>query len=87
MGLENLWVLKFVGTQSLWTLKHCEYSKFVGTPLVFCGYSKFVGSKIEGIQFFGYSNSVVLLLSNMKSNKKNRTWVLSKNKKIQPFFI
>ena len=60
MGLENLRVLKFVGTQNLWTLKRCEYSKFVGTSLIFCGYSKFVGSKIEGIQICGYSNFVVI---------------------------
>ena len=46
----------------MWTLKHCEYSKFVETALLFCGCSKVLGSKIEGIQ--------ILWLSNMKSNKR-----------------
>ena len=60
MGLENLWVLKFVGTQNLWTPKCCGYSKFVGASLAFSGYSKFVSSKIGGIQICGYSNFVVI---------------------------
>ena len=73
-----------MGTKNLWTLKRCGYSKDLSTSFVFCGYSKFVGSKIEGIQICGYSNFVAI---KHELKLENRTWVLSKNKKMLQFFI
>ena len=83
MGIQNY------GFSNLWVLKICVLSKGVDTQNVWVQYLylrvlKIVGSKIEGIQILGYSNFVVI---KHEVKLENRTWVLSKKKRISPFFI
>ena len=88
VGFSNLWVLKIYGYSNLWVLKICGHSNVVDTQNLWVHHSYFVGTQnlwVLKLRVFKFVGTQILWLSNMKSNK--RIELLSKNKKISPFFI